>query len=135
VTQVHLANVRNEGIALKQSWESREQWERRLQNQQRNIVFPDTERNNGLVNNVIWKTPPQSLIQRIGIVLIALPFFGVSGIILFTEWSNPEDPMLLKVMMSLLAVPSSYLGGKALKNAFRRADIYQPEKPPKPRFP
>ncbi len=63
--------------------DSREKWEQELRDRQRNIVFPDTVRNEGWFYRALTKRDVQlSTVQRVGCLIIALPTFcfGIAAI-------------------------------------------------------
>lgn len=67
--------------------ESREQWEQELRDRQRNIVFPDTVRNEGnFLRGIVYKRGRLRPVQRIGagifglMTLLGAAFFAAAAI-------------------------------------------------------
>jgi hypothetical protein len=107
---------------------SRSQWERELEASQRNIVFPDTVRNDRFVNDLLWKgSPHATVVQRIGIALIGLTIFAPAVIMMFSVAHEVEigsakslSDWIAVAVLLLIMLPFVIFGGKALKNAFLR---------------
>jgi hypothetical protein len=55
----------------------RQEWEQEIRDRQRNIVFPDTVRNEGnFYRAALRGKTPLGPAQRFGLFLLAIPFFG-----------------------------------------------------------
>lgn len=90
-----------------------------LEARQRNTVWPDTLRNNLLVDNFLWKgSPHASTIQRIGLALFGL-LFSSPAVLLLRFGCFAPGPILLKIFMFLLAVPWLLIAGRLLRNALQ----------------
>jgi hypothetical protein len=99
-----------------------------MEARQRNIVFPDTVRNDRLVNDLLWKgSPHATVVQRIGIAILGLMYLSLPAAMVFfvvreVELGSPQslsDWAAMGVVL-LLAVPFIIFGIKVLKNAFLR---------------
>ncbi len=65
-----------------------DQWERDLRNRQRNIVFPDTVLNEGRFYRHMFSDKASfTLLQRLGIIVLALQFLWVGSMFLTGELS------------------------------------------------
>jgi len=73
----------------------REEWEQDLRERQRNIVFPDTVRNQGnFYRRLLRGNRPLVGAQRVGLVLLAIPVFfgGYLGVAFsIIGFLHPED--------------------------------------------
>jgi hypothetical protein len=99
----------------------KEQWERELVNRQRNIVFPDTVRNDRLVNELLWKGSPHAArVQRIGIALIAIAPLTIAATFIYMGWYDDPPNSLSELFGVLVAVPFIYVAFRLLRNAFLR---------------
>ena len=91
-----------------------------MANRQRNIVFPDTVRNDRFVNVLLWKGDPHATrVQRIGIALIAIGPFSLAAMVISVGWDSLPDPVA--VLCFLLAFPFIVFGCRLLRNAFLRS--------------
>lgn len=75
----------------------RRQWEEDLRLRQRNFVFPDTVRNQGIFyRSLVRSKTPLSTTQRVGMVLVAIPFLlgGCAGLAysIGLAFSPKDDP-------------------------------------------
>jgi hypothetical protein len=100
----------------------RSEWERELEARQRNIVFPDTVRNDRLVNELLWKGNPHATrVQRIGIAILSIGPLAVAAVLLSFVWSDPNPQILDVAGVLLMALPFILLGSRWLRNAFLRS--------------
>ncbi len=92
-----------------------------IEARQRNILWPDTLRNEGILDAILLKgSPNATLAQRIGMVLIGL-MYSAPGILLACLGLFEEGPVLYKVCLFVLGLPFLALGGKIIRNAFRHS--------------
>lgn len=90
-----------------------------IEARQRNILWPDTLGNSALVDAFLWKgSPDATRVQRIGMALIGLMYSG-PGVLFVCIGCFDGGPVLYRVCMFLMALPSLALGGKLLRNVFR----------------
>jgi len=90
-----------------------------MEARQRNIVFPDTVRNDRLVNELFWKGSPNATrLQRIGIAFLSIVPFGVVASLMIGVLE--PAPVWFRVVMLLFALPFAIFGGRMLRNAFLR---------------
>jgi hypothetical protein len=99
----------------------KEQWEGELINRQRNIVFPDTVRNDRLVNELFWKGSPRAtLVQRIGIAILSILPLGVAATIIWDGWRDDPPNSIFVILRAVLAFLFAAFGIRMLRNAFLR---------------
>jgi hypothetical protein len=95
----------------------KERWEGELINRQRNIVFPDTVRNDRLVNELLWKGSPNATpVQRIGIAVLSIGPFCVAAQFIGIGWDALPDAAA--ILAFLVALPFVYVGCRLVRNAF-----------------
>jgi hypothetical protein len=98
--------------------DDRERWEEELRNRQRNIVFPDTVRNEGqFYRNIVYGTSRLDLAQRIGAVITGTGslIFGVvmvlTGVWSVTMASDTDGAGITSLIAgSIVGVPTAAIG-------------------------
>ncbi len=91
--------------------EGREKWIDDVEASQRNIVFPDTVRNNSRVDRLLWNgSRDASLVQRVGIAFFGLTFAGL-GIFCFwgararsQSWTDVMADVAIGLFVLILGV-------------------------------
>ena len=99
-------------------WEAdHRRFEQEIRSRQRNIVFPDTVRNDRLVNVFLWRgSPNPPLVQRIAAWLFGL-IFMVSGLV---SLNIAVDERKGGLPLFIIAVAYFTLGIKIFWNGFPR---------------
>ena len=96
-------------------WDSNQQrFDEDVRQKQRNIVFPDTVRNDRLVNVFLWNgSPKPTAVQRIAAWLFGLQFIGLGVVGLSFAFSAHGE-----VVVFLVALAAILLGMKIFSNGF-----------------
>lgn len=86
-----------------------------VRERQRNIVWPDTMRNGGSVDALLWRgSRDATTVERIGIAIFGLSFL-VAGIgFAYIAYSGRE------IVLALFAALPTLLGLRLFRNALRR---------------
>jgi hypothetical protein len=102
------------GMPMRRASDGLEKFIRRVRLSQKNVLWPDTLVNSRLVDALLWRgSRDASLVQRIGILLFGLVYFGGGLVVLFFAWE--ERSMFLAVFSVFWIL----LGIKVIANGLR----------------